>query len=226
MKKDSAIPSGTPPRHAIAVDEDHSNMVKFGENDPICQVIMSFLSDLGRNVDSQRSAHSTPVYLPASQTLPLGTQDPDNDRVDSSQKRPKTFTTIPFSKDPEFVGREDILAQLESEFANPKSQNWASLYGLGGIGYGLNSYFSASFRAESIVLLGSRKLRSSTRIGKETRRVNSLPSGSMQVARRGSSSHMQRSLQKQKYRGLEKARSIYSSWCQCGSRMKAMAHGY
>lgn len=46
----------------------------------------------------------------------------------------RTFSTVPFSKDPGFVGREDILAQLESEFANPISQSWASLYGLGGIG--------------------------------------------------------------------------------------------
>lgn len=46
----------------------------------------------------------------------------------------RTFSTVPFSKDPGFVGREDILAQLESEFADPISQSWASLYGLGGIG--------------------------------------------------------------------------------------------
>lgn len=46
----------------------------------------------------------------------------------------KSFSTVPFEKDLNFVGREDILAQLESEFADPKSQRWASLYGLGGIG--------------------------------------------------------------------------------------------
>ena len=46
----------------------------------------------------------------------------------------KSFSTIPFPRDPGFVGREEILAQLESEFANVKSQRWASLYGLGGIG--------------------------------------------------------------------------------------------
>lgn len=46
----------------------------------------------------------------------------------------KSFSTVPFEKDLNFVGREDILAQLESEFADSKSQRWASLYGLGGIG--------------------------------------------------------------------------------------------
>ena len=46
----------------------------------------------------------------------------------------KAFSTVPFPKDPGFVGREDILAQLESEVANLTSQRWASLYGLGGIG--------------------------------------------------------------------------------------------
>lgn len=134
VNKDSAIPQGALPRNSIAVNEDHSNMVKFGEDDPIYQGIKSFIFDLSKNVDSQRSVHSAPTYSPGPQTSPPGTQDPDKDCVDSSRKAPRIISTIPFSKDTDFVGREDVLTKLESELANPRSQNWASLYGLGGIG--------------------------------------------------------------------------------------------
>lgn len=134
VNKSSAIPQGALPRNSIAVNEDHSNMVKFGEDDPVYQVIKSFLFDLSKNADSQRSVHSAPTYSPVSQTSTPGNQDPDNECVDSSRKAPRIFSTIPFSKDTDFVGREDVLTKLESELANPRSQNWASLYGLGGIG--------------------------------------------------------------------------------------------
>lgn len=106
VNKDSAIPPETLPRNTLAVDKDHSNMVKFGEDDPIYQFVMSFLFGISKNTDSPASAH----------------------------KSVRAFSNVPFSKDPCFVGREDILAQLKSEFANPKSQRWTSLYGLGGIG--------------------------------------------------------------------------------------------
>lgn len=106
VNKDSAIPPETLPRNTLAVDKDHSNMVKFGEDDPIYQFVMSFLFDISKNTDSPGSGH----------------------------KSAKTFSTVPFPRDDYFVGRGDILAQLESEFAIAKSPRWASLYGLGGIG--------------------------------------------------------------------------------------------
>ena len=132
--RDSAVPLGTLTRNAIAVNEDHSNMVKFGEDDPVYLFIKSFLFDLSKKADCQGRLHRTPTDSLASQISPLSSQDPNKDGVSSSQKRRKAFSTVPFSKDPNFVGREDVLAQLESEFANPRSQSWASLYGLGGIG--------------------------------------------------------------------------------------------
>ena len=140
VNKDSAIPPGTPPLHTIAVNEDHSNMVKFGEGDSVYQFIKSFLFDVSMDIDGQKSSHSTPTYSPASQIFPPGTQDPNKSCILESslftpiQKRMKTLSTVPFPRDSSFVGREDILAQLEAEFADPKSQNWASLFGLGGIG--------------------------------------------------------------------------------------------
>ena len=132
VNKDSAIPTGTPPRHTIAVNEDHSNMVKFAEDDPVYQVIMSFLLDLSTDTNDQTSGHKNAAYLQASQASPQGAQGPAK----------KSISTIPFSRDPSFVGREDILEQLESELADPRSQLWASLYGLGGIGYVKDLFFS------------------------------------------------------------------------------------
>lgn len=116
VSKDSAVPPETPQRNAIAVDKDHSNMVKFGEDDPAYKTIKSFIFDLSKDIDSQRSDHIDPISVP-----PV-------------QEGVRTSSTVPFPKDLGFVGREDVLAQLESEFANPHSQNWASLFGLGGIG--------------------------------------------------------------------------------------------
>lgn len=116
VNKDSAVPPGTLRRNAIAVNKDHSNMVKFGEDDPVYQILMSFIFDLSKDTDSQIRSQVDPTSL------------------NPVQRGVRTFSTIPFPQDPGFVGREEILAQLESEFANPKSQRWASLYGLGGIG--------------------------------------------------------------------------------------------
>lgn len=139
VNKESAIPLGTPPDHTIPVNEDHSNMVKFGEDDPVYHVIKSFLFEVSKDTRPEKQSQH-PGYSPASQSSPLGTHDPSKGGiVDSTllvpiQKRKRTFSTVPFSRDPSFVGREDILTQLEDEFADLKSENWASLFGLGGIG--------------------------------------------------------------------------------------------
>ena len=116
VSEDSAVPRGTLRRNAIAVNEDHSNMVKFGEEDPAYEKIMSFVLDLSRSVASQENGHLSSVSTFA---VP---------------KSVGTFSTIPFPRDPGFVGRKEVLEKLDAEFANPRSQNWASLYGLGGIG--------------------------------------------------------------------------------------------
>ena len=142
VKKSSAVPAGTLPRHAIAVNEDHSNMVKFGEDDPICQQVTSFLSSLCNNTNSPKSGHHPSNYPQASQTslIPHLDKATNSTSSDFAQESVRGLSTIPFPQDPCFIGREDILAQLESDFADPKLQNWASLYGLGGIGYRLASF--------------------------------------------------------------------------------------
>ena len=97
-------------------------MVKFAEDDPVYQVIKSFLLDLSTDANDQISGYNNVAYLQASQTSRQGARGPTKRRI----------STIPFSKDPNFVGREDILEQLESEVADPRSQLWASLCGGGG----------------------------------------------------------------------------------------------
>ena len=116
VDKDSAIPPGTLRRNTIPVNKDHSNIVKCGEDDPVYQKVMSFVFDLTNDSEIHRESQVSRI-----------TSNP-------VQKNAKTFSTVPFPKDPGFVGREDILGQLESEIANSTSQRWASLYGLGGIG--------------------------------------------------------------------------------------------
>lgn len=96
-------------------------MVKFGENDPTYQTVAAFLSDISKNTG-----------VPAPNTLLMGTID--HSPLISLHRRTRVFSTVPFSKDPGFIGREDILKQLDSKFAKSKSEVWASLYGLGGIG--------------------------------------------------------------------------------------------
>ena len=91
-------------------------MVRFGEDDHVYQSVMLFVLDLIKNVESQTSGLVEPISL-----TPV-------------QKAVRTLSTVPFLKDAGFIGREDILTQLDSEFANPISECWASLYGLGGIG--------------------------------------------------------------------------------------------
>ena len=116
VNKDSAIPTGTPNDKAIPVNKDHSNMVKFGEGDPVCQTVVSFVFDLSNDLDIQRDTHVGQIM-----SMPV-------------QKNVRTFSTVPFPKDSGFVGREDVLGQLESNIAKPTVKGWASLYGLGGIG--------------------------------------------------------------------------------------------
>ena len=54
------------------------------------------------------------------------------------QKKP--LSTVPFDKDPEFVGREDILGVLKLQFSRPESHKRVVLVGLGGVGYILSPF--------------------------------------------------------------------------------------
>jgi hypothetical protein len=55
--------------------------------------------------------------------------------------RPKgePFSTVPFSRDPDFVDRPDILAWIHEKCVRPAAR--AALVGLGGVGYVKRSLF-------------------------------------------------------------------------------------
>ena len=55
------------------------------------------------------------------------------DLVSPPQAPPKPFSTVPFRRDPDFVGRGDILAQIQERCSQPAGR--AALVGLGGVGY-------------------------------------------------------------------------------------------
>ena len=56
-------------------------------------------------------------------------------RPGATQNNAKNLSTLPFPRDPRFVGREDILARLDSIYEQPLTHGRAALHGLGGIGY-------------------------------------------------------------------------------------------
>jgi hypothetical protein len=49
------------------------------------------------------------------------------------QKRP--LSTVPFDRDLDFVGRQDILRVLKLQFSQQESHKRVVLVGLGGVGY-------------------------------------------------------------------------------------------
>ncbi|KAH8648162.1 P-loop containing nucleoside triphosphate hydrolase protein [Tricladium varicosporioides] len=53
-------------------------------------------------------------------------------RIPILQKKP--LSTVPFDKDPDFVGRQDILEALELQFSQRESHKRVVLVGLGGVG--------------------------------------------------------------------------------------------
>jgi hypothetical protein len=54
------------------------------------------------------------------------------------QKKPSS--TVPFDKDPDFIGRQDILGALELQFSRRESHKRVVLVGLGGVGYVLSLF--------------------------------------------------------------------------------------
>jgi hypothetical protein len=56
-------------------------------------------------------------------------------------KRKTPLSTVPFNRDLDFVGRQDILIALESRFSPQESSHKrVVLAGLGGVGYTFSPY--------------------------------------------------------------------------------------
>ena len=85
--------------------------------------------------------------------------------------------TVPFDRDPDFVGRRDILMTLESRFTLQESHKRVVLAGLGRAGYAFLSYWLLCLR----IYLGDRKLLSNTDIGSEFGMSRRGSSGCTQV---------------------------------------------
>ena len=50
-------------------------------------------------------------------------------------RQPEAIIVMPFAQDKDFVGREDILTNLDEGFSQSSSYRRMALAGLGGIGY-------------------------------------------------------------------------------------------
>jgi hypothetical protein len=55
-------------------------------------------------------------------------------------RRKTPLSTVPFDRDPDFVGRQDVLIALESRFSQRESHKRVVLVGLGGVGYAFSPY--------------------------------------------------------------------------------------
>ncbi|KAI9860949.1 MAG: hypothetical protein M1813_005628 [Trichoglossum hirsutum] len=96
------------------MNADHSSICKFKDaNDPLYDSVLSVLKemigDAGRFLESRVSAN------PSSRTSPSQT----------------IFFTVPFEQDPKFIGREDIITEIDRKF---KVQRRVTLAGIGGVG--------------------------------------------------------------------------------------------
>jgi hypothetical protein len=56
----------------------------------------------------------------------------------AQQKTP--LSTVPFNRDPDFIGRRDILIALDLKFSQRESHKRVVLVGLGGVGYVFSPY--------------------------------------------------------------------------------------
>jgi hypothetical protein len=52
----------------------------------------------------------------------------------SSPARLEALSTVPFARDTDFVGRVDVMADLEAKFSAPRGHQRVALIGLGGMG--------------------------------------------------------------------------------------------
>ncbi|RDW56402.1 hypothetical protein BP5796_13224 [Coleophoma crateriformis] len=99
----------------IPVHEDHSQIVKFdSRTSDTYQTVIGYLKQFEKDGNRTVSARFSPSMVPAQRKLPT--------------------STVPFDRDEEFVGRRDVLAQLESQYSYRDSHKRVVLVGLGGVG--------------------------------------------------------------------------------------------
>lgn len=57
--------------------------------------------------------------------------------LNQSSAKIEPSSTVPFAQDPDFVGRQDVIAELDAKFASRASHTRVALVGLGGMGWAI-----------------------------------------------------------------------------------------
>ncbi|KAK4444368.1 hypothetical protein QBC34DRAFT_185339 [Podospora aff. communis PSN243] len=135
----SCLPS---PSHAVAIARTHSDLVKFGSHDSDYDGIAHLLGEIQQKC-GDLSSKSPQV---------MGNGIANRDGRESSHmirngrdgghehERSTSIFLVPYTSNPEFVGRSDILGQLRSRLSHEQSvtdgtsQQRVAIHGLGGIG--------------------------------------------------------------------------------------------
>lgn len=111
------------PEHICAVARTHSDLVKFAPHDPAYGSVRQKILGISRRAVTARDR---------SQTTPKGHE------IATPAK--ESLILVPYSKNPDFIGRFEILENIKQEFGlglqqGPvQSRRRVSLYGLGGVG--------------------------------------------------------------------------------------------
>ncbi|KAK0619529.1 hypothetical protein B0T14DRAFT_479768 [Immersiella caudata] len=130
VPQDSAILPGYIP---IGIHSNHMDMARFfGEDDPGFEAVCGELRRWIKHIDVAKRDHMDPLASAHNEANTL-------ERLQDRPESPARFL-VPYSSNPEFVGRSGILDQLKNRLghllARPDggSHSRVSLYGLGGVG--------------------------------------------------------------------------------------------
>jgi hypothetical protein len=110
---------------------DHSGLNKFsGHDDPNFKLVYPVIIEMAKNA-SRTVRQNYEGRRPYRQLLHL---PPDTDVERHEARQTEARIMIPFPRDEDFVGREDILEKLSNMFSEPKYLHRVALQGLGGVG--------------------------------------------------------------------------------------------
>jgi hypothetical protein len=145
VPRDSATIAGSIP---IGIRKDHREMARFStKQDDGFLALCGELRRWTRDIEAHTNSH--PSHPACSHGIKTENEQRDVkcmliNRLSRTSKRGmlRGVVIVPYPYNEGFVGRGKVLQQLKDQFrhgqdtTSPKSQRRASLYGLGGIGYG------------------------------------------------------------------------------------------
>ncbi|GAB1311953.1 P-loop containing nucleoside triphosphate hydrolase protein [Madurella fahalii] len=137
----SCLPGAVSPNHAVAINRTHSDLVKFASHDSDYDAVTHVLGEIQRRCGDPSSR---PNVMGNGATNGNGREPShENHNGRDGGHGHETFMSIflvPYTRNPDFVGRSHILGQLKSgfehgqKFTDGTSQPIVAIYGLGGIG--------------------------------------------------------------------------------------------